>query len=103
MNPMDEEDGIERMAKRVAIWMLVGLLVSVFWGVMGFLLFNASQSRWTDLYWDFVYVTCPPWLLPENDWSTALTMVLNAVLYGVVALVVSLSVRGLRKKPRGSR
>lgn len=94
MISVETEDYVEKIAKRVAIWALVGLLVPVFWTVLGFLLFNARQSRWTDLFWDLVYVTCPPWLLPENRWSTVLTLGLNAILYGLIALLVSI---GLRK------
>jgi hypothetical protein len=75
--------------KRVVIWGLVGCAVPMFWGVVGFILFNARESRWTDIYWYTVYISCPPWLLPENNWSWLLTLLLNGVLYAGVALLVS--------------
>jgi hypothetical protein len=96
----ETEDHVEKIAKRVALWALVGLLVPVFWTVLGFLLFNARESRWTDLFWGLVYVTCPPWLLPENSWSTVLTLGLDAILYGLIALLVSVGLRASSRKRR---
>jgi hypothetical protein len=92
------EDPVESIAKRVAIWMLVGFLVPVIWTVLGFLMFTARQSRWTDLFWDLVYITCPPWALPSKSWSIWLTPIANAVLYGLIALLISIALRGLSKK-----
>ena len=72
-------------------WAAVGFMVPVFWGVLSFILFNARQSLWTDVYWYLVYVTCPFWLLPESSisWVDLLdTPVLNACLYGSIAMVI---------------
>ena len=73
-------------------WGAIGFMVPVFWGVLSFILFNARQSLWTDVYWYLVYITCPPWLLPETSlsWLDLLdTPVLNACLYGSIATVIA--------------
>ena len=70
------------------IWAAIGFTVPVFWGVLGFIFFNAPESRWTDLFWVLVYIACPPWLLPETSISWAGTPLLNACLYGALALVI---------------
>jgi hypothetical protein len=74
----------------VFIWGLIGALVPIFWGILGFILFNMKQSMWSDLFWSAVYLTCPPWLLPENAYSEWITPLLNGALYGGAALLVVL-------------
>ena len=96
MLSIDPEDNVERMAKRVALWAAFGFCVPIFWGVMAFVFFTAPESRWTDLFWYSVYVTCPPWLLPENSWL--LTPLANAALYGLVAFLISVGIRALKKR-----
>ena len=98
MITVEPEDHVERIAKRVAMWAFVGFLVPIFWGVMAFIFFTARESRWTDLFWYSVYVTCPPWLLPKNSLSMWITPVANAVLYGLVALLISIGIRALKKR-----
>jgi hypothetical protein len=85
---------------RVAIWAALGCAVPIFWGVMAFIFFTAPQSRWTDLFWYSVYVTCPPWRLPENSWSMWITPIANALLYGLAALLISIGMRALKKRRR---
>jgi hypothetical protein len=92
-----EEDRVERLAKRVVIWAAIGAFVPIFWGVVGFLAFNANGSGW-DLFWGIVYITCPPWLLPEGKWSVWITPIANAVLYGLVAFFVSVGFKALSKR-----
>jgi len=65
----------------------VGFTVPIFWGALAFIYFSAPESVWTDLFWDAVYISCPPWLLPENSLSWFLTPVLNAGLYAVAGYV----------------
>ncbi len=97
------EDPVERIAKRVALWMAIGAFVPIFWGVLGFIEFNARESKWTDLFWNLVYITCPPWQLPENDWSMVETPLANAVLYGLVAFLISIAIRVIAKITSRSR
>ena len=79
--------------KHVYLAAAIGFCVPIFWGVLSFVLFNAPQSRWADAYWDAVYVTCPPWLLPESAASWVLTPVANAIIYGAVAWCVMFLLR----------
>jgi hypothetical protein len=74
--------------KHGLIWAAVGLGVPIFWGALGLILFNAHNSRWTDMYWGLVDITCPSWLLPETSASWLITPILNAALYGTVAVVI---------------
>jgi hypothetical protein len=74
---------------RIVIWGLVGCAVPVFWGTVSFIFFNARESKWTDIYWYTVYVTCPSWLLPETQFSWLVTPLLNGVFYAGVALSIS--------------
>lgn len=62
---------------------IIGALVPVFWGCLGFILFNAN-GRWTDFYWYLVYLTCPFWIIPGSI-GTVLAPVLNGTLYGLIA------------------
>ncbi len=75
--------------KHIVIWAVVGIGVPLFWGGVSFFFFNARESLWTDLYWYAVYVTCPSWLLPENQYSWLVTPALNGLLYACLALLIS--------------
>jgi hypothetical protein len=86
------------LKKPIIIWGIVGGLVPIFWGVLGFILFNMKQSIWTDLFWYAVYVTCPSWLLPENGASWLITPLLNGILYAGVAFLILTAVKG-RTRP----
>ncbi len=97
------EDPVERIAKRVALWMAIGAFVPIFWGVAAFIGFNARESKWTDLFWNLVYITCPPWLLPETNWSMVVTPLANAVLYGLAAFLISIAIRVISKITLRSR
>jgi hypothetical protein len=97
------EDPVESIAKRILIWMAIGALVPIFWGVVSFIAFNAPESRWTDLYWHVVYVTCPAWLLPESKWSMLITPLANAALYGLVAFLISIALKGRSKRTARTR
>ena len=86
------------ITKRIFIWMVIGAFVPIFWGVVSLITFNAPESHWTGLYWNVVYVTCPAWLLPESKWSMLITPLANAVLYGLVAFLISIALRGLSQR-----
>ena len=77
---------------------VVGFCVPIFWGVLGFLYFSAPNSAWTDAFWVAVYISCPPWVLPENSYSAVLTPLLNAALYGAVCYAVILGKSALTKR-----
>ena len=83
-----------RSMKRIYIAAAIGFCVPILLGVAGFVLFNAPQSIWTDIFWYAVYVTCPSWLVPENSASWILTPTLNGLTYGFISwLVLALSRR----------
>jgi hypothetical protein len=88
---------VNRRKRAVAIWGLIGCGVPIFWGIVSFVFFNASESIWTTVYWYTVYVTCPSWLLPETKLSWLVTPLLNGVLYGGIAL--SISAGKYKKRP----
>ena len=80
-------------------WAAIGFMVPVLWGVLGFVFFNAPESRWTDLFWFLAHTTCPFLLLPETsigwvDWLDA--PILNACLYGSIGLVIARILRFVR-------
>jgi hypothetical protein len=62
----------------------VGFCIPILWGMIAFVFFTAPESTRMDLFWYAVYVTCPPWLLPESSASWVLTPVANAILYGLI-------------------
>jgi hypothetical protein len=81
----------------VVVSSCVGFLVPIFWGVVGFLTFSAPENVHAEMFWDTVHRTCPPWLITgpsifAESWATP---VLNAALYGAVALVVALPFKGI--------
>jgi hypothetical protein len=74
--------------KQIAWAAAIGFFVPVFWSVLGFILFNARESVWTDIFWDAVHITCPLWYLDFPDGIDVVAQpLLNATLYGFVAFV----------------
>jgi hypothetical protein len=91
-----EADLIERAAKWVFAAAVFGALVPLFWILTSLLAFNAPESHSTDLYWNIVYITCPPW-----RWSAAspgLMCLLNGLLYGLAALIVAILVNRMKRR-----
>ena len=86
------------MKRGIIIVGVIGAAVPVLWGILGFVLFTLPQSFWSDIFWWSVYVTCPPWLLPENSLSWLITPLANGLLYAGLAFAV-LSTAKLMKKP----
>ena len=79
------------MKRVVIIGAVIGFAVSIFWGIVGFLLFTAPQSPMVDLFWKAVHITCPPWMIPESSsvlGNAFVTPFLNAALYAGIALTV---------------
>jgi hypothetical protein len=87
-----------RIVKRLVLWSALGFSVPIFWGAMSFIVFGARESRSTDLYWNLVYITCPPWLLPENSWSMWITPIANAFLYALAAFLILTGLRALKQR-----
>ncbi len=93
------------MKRILTVSALIGFAMPVLWGGLGFILFDVPEGRLSDLFWDSVYVTCPPWLIPEESplghWFV--TPFLNALLYASVATLayglVVLSRRMRRQSP----
>jgi len=85
------------MRKFVLIWALLGCAVPVFWGVASFVFFTAPESKWTTFYWYMVYITCPPWLLPESRYSW-LSWVETPLANGMLYAALAFSVLNLRRK-----
>jgi hypothetical protein len=83
--------------------MAIGALVPIFWGLVSFIYFGTPNSRWTDLFWNVVYITCPSWLLPENNWSILTTPLANAVLYGLAVFLVSIAISAISKRTKRTR
>ena len=79
----------------------VGFAVPIVWGTVAMITFGGPGGPLTNLFWNLVYVTCPPWLITKGPPSNSLaTPFVNAALYaaiGGVAYVVWLLVANLRK------
>ena len=90
------------MRRILTVSALVGFAMPVFWGGLGFILFNAPEGRLSDLFWDSVYITCPPWLIPEESplGNWLVTPFLNALLYASVAALAYGLVMVCRSKRR---
>jgi hypothetical protein len=89
------------MIRRFVFRAIVGFCVPIFWGIVSFIFFTAPESVWTDRYWMLVYITCPPWLLPEitASWfEWLITPLANAILYGCVAIIILATTREFRRR-----
>ncbi len=72
------------MKKPLFVCAVIGFVVPLMWGILSFVLFTAPQSRFADLYWAAVYITCPPWGLPAL-WGSIVMPFANAALYAGIA------------------
>lgn len=71
------------------IGFVAGALVPLFWGVLGFLLFNVPEGSLSRLFWGAVYVTCPFWAIEGNK-ALILMPVLNGSMYCAIAAMLTL-------------
>lgn len=85
------------IVKLICAAAVLGALVPVFWGVMGFIYFTEPQGHWADMFWRLVYLTCPSRALPENGLSWLITPVVNAAMYAGIAAIVLGGVTLMRK------
>jgi Mg/Co/Ni transporter MgtE len=77
------------LKRAIAIAAVAGFLMPVLWGTIAFIGFGTPESTASELFWDVVYVTCPPWLItgpPPLGYGPA-TALMNAALYGAVVSV----------------
>jgi hypothetical protein len=78
------------------IWAAIGFFVPLYWLILGFLMFNAQDSFWTDFYWRALHITCPSSLITDNSfrwWE----MIVNACLYGGIALIIMSGSKFMRR------
>jgi hypothetical protein len=79
------------------IWAAVGFVVPVFWGLLELVFMHSRNPIFSSkMYWNLVYITCPPWLLPDNSASLLITPLLNACIYGGLALAIIGTLRWLK-------
>jgi hypothetical protein len=71
------------MKRKLWLWGIIGFFVPPFWGIVSFVVFNATGA-WTTAYWYVVYATCPFWLIPGLI-GEILMPILNALLYAALA------------------
>jgi hypothetical protein len=65
-----------------------GFLVPIFWGVLGFILFNISEGPFSRAYWDLVYISCPFWWILPDQYAFWLMSPLTAILYAVIYSII---------------
>ena len=80
--------GLEMKARTLIIGFLVGALVPLFWGIVGFLLFSAREGLGSRIFWDAVYLTCPFWAIEGNK-ALVLMPLLNGLTYALLLLVIA--------------
>jgi hypothetical protein len=76
------------MRYRIAMWGIVGFLVAGFWALFAIATFPSTPERMRDL-WTVVCITCPVAIVGMHyPISLYVTLVANAVTYGLVGLAV---------------
>jgi len=73
------------MERSIGFATAAGFLVGSVWVTLAFVFFTVPQSSTVDAIKLIATITCPPFLV--TDWFAA--PVLNAILYGTVALIWS--------------
>jgi hypothetical protein len=67
---------------------LVGAFVPLFWGVLGFVLFNVPEGMFSRAFWFAVYFTCPFWIV-NGEKALILIPLLNGSLYAALFLIAA--------------
>lgn len=57
---------MQTLRRNLLIGFVIGALVPLFWGVLGFLLFNIPEGPLSRIFWGAVYLTCPFWVIAGN-------------------------------------
>ena len=71
-----------------AIGFTIGALIPLFWGILGFVLFNVPEGLASHLFWSAVYTTCPFWIIEGNK-ALVLMPLLNGATYALVFAAVA--------------
>ena len=66
---------------------ILGGLVPLFWGVLGFVLFNIPEGRLSRTFWHVVYPTCPFWSI-DGEKTLLLMPLLNGCMYAAIAVAI---------------
>jgi hypothetical protein len=76
------------MRYRIAMWALAGFLLAGFWALFAVASFPSTPERMRDM-WTVICITCPVAILGMHyHISLSVTLVTNAVIYGLVGLAV---------------
>jgi hypothetical protein len=77
-------------ARTLIVGFVIGALIPLFWGILGFVLFNAPEGLGSRIFWDAVYLTCPFWVIEGNK-ALVLMPLLNGLTYALLlSLIASL-------------
>jgi hypothetical protein len=85
---------------------MIGFFVPIFWGILGFVLFNVPEGSFSHVFWNMVYVSCPFWLILPEQYAFWLIAPLTAILYVAIYCVVrilccaAVSLPSILKEPR---
>lgn len=80
---------------KVIFGFAVGALVPLFWGMLGFLLFNMPEGELSNAFWRAVYITCPFWAINGNK-ALILMPLLNGLMYAAIIALLLTARRALR-------
>ena len=87
---------LKSLARSFLIWAAIGFFIPLYWLILGFLMFNAQESFWTAFYWRALHITFPTSLITGNSflwWE----MIVNACLYGGIALIIMCVSKSVRR------
>jgi hypothetical protein len=89
LNVVQQHSDRRKIGAFNSLWVgfLVGALVPIFWGVLGFLLFNVPEGRLSRAFWQAVYITCPFWRI-DGEKAMILMPLLNGLMYAGIAFFV---------------
>ena len=65
---------------------VLGAVMPLIWGLLGFLWFNLPEGPQSRAFWKAVYLTCPSWSID----GYFLTPLLNALMYTAIAAALIL-------------
>ena len=92
----------KKVAQIALVGFVVGALIPLFWGILGFLLFNVPEGWFSRAYWNAVYITCPFWRI-SGEKALVLMPLLNGCMYAIIALAIAKATRSpsVTNRPSG--